>query len=175
MRKILLSAAALFAFGAASAQDAGGFSVGAHVGAPMGDVKDYVGVNFGVDVGYMWPVMENFGLGMASGYTMFSGKDFDDTVVLPDGTIVKTSMKGDGIGFIPLAAAAKYMITENFYLGLDLGYAFYVGDGEGDGGLYYQPKLGYDFKPFEVYVAYKGIEDVTSINALNLGVAYKFY
>lgn len=170
MRKILLSVAALFAFGAANAQDAGGFSLGAHVGIPMGDVKDYSGVNYGIDAAYMWPVMENFGLGIATGYTMFSGKDYDYTV---GGVTVKT--KVDGFGFVPVAAAAKYMITENFYLGVDLGYAFYVGDGDGDGGLYYQPKLGYDFKPFEMFISYKGIEDTGSVGAVGLGVAYKFY
>ena len=175
MRKILFSVAALFAFGAANAQDAGGFSLGAHVGIPMGDVKDYSGLNYGIDAAYMWPVMENFGLGIASGYTMFSGKDFENTLVGPDGQIIRTSVKGDGFGFIPLAAAGKYMLTENLFLGVDLGYAFYVGDGNGDGGLYYQPKLGYDFKPFEMFISYKGIEDNSSINAVGLGVAYKFY
>ena len=84
MRKILFSVAALFAFGAANAQDAGGFSLGAHVGAPMGDAKDAVSVNFGVDAAYMFPVAENFTLGIASGYTMFSGKNRDNiTIVIP--------------------------------------------------------------------------------------------
>ena len=175
MRKILFSVAALFAFGAANAQDAGGFSLGAHVGAPMGDAKDAVSVNFGVDAAYMFPVAENFTLGIASGYTMFSGKDYDSTYVGPGGVVIKTSVKGKGIGYIPLAASAKYLITENFFLGVDLGYAFYVGDGDGNGGLYYQPKLGYDFKPFEVYGFYKGIGDEVTIGSVGLGVAYKFY
>ena len=133
MRKILFSVAALFAFGAANAQDAGGFSLGAHVGIPMGDIKDYSGLNYGVDAAYMWPVMENFGLGIATGYTMFSGKDYE---------LLGQKIKSDGIGFVPLAVAGKYMITENFFLGVDLGYGIYVGKNDGNGGFYYQPKLG---------------------------------
>ena len=58
MKKLILSAVALFAFGFANAQDDGGFQVGIHVGLPMGDVKDLSSFNAGLDLGYMWSAGE---------------------------------------------------------------------------------------------------------------------
>ncbi len=167
MRKILFSAAALFAFGVMSAQD-GGISIGIHAGIPMGDIKDSAGANYGIDLAYMWPVGEGFTAGIATGYTIYSAKEFDLPYEL--GTV-----KGKDAGFIPLAGAARLGLTENFFVAADLGYAFYVGDGDGDGGFYYQPKVGYDFMPFELFVSYKGISmDGGSFSSVNLGAAYKF-
>ena len=170
MRKILFSVAALFTFGAMSAQD-GGFSLGLHAGIPMGDIKDSSSANYGVDVAYMWPMGEGFKLGIASGYTNYAAKEYD--LYVPGfGT---TKIKGDDAGFIPLAAAARYGLTENFFIAADLGYAFYTGKGDSNGGFYYQPKVGYDFMPFEVFVAYKGISvDGGTFSSVNLGAAYKF-
>ena len=51
MKKILLSVAAIMAFGfAAQAQD-GSFTAGIHLGAPIGDAGDVSSFNFGVDAG----------------------------------------------------------------------------------------------------------------------------
>ncbi len=170
MRKILFSVAALFTFGAMNAQD-GGFSLGLHAGIPMGDIKDNSSANYGVDVAYMWPVGEGFTAGIAAGYTNYAAKEYD--LYVPGfGT---TTIKGKDAGFIPLAGAARFGLTENFFIAADLGYAFYVGDGEADGGFYYQPKVGYDFMPFEIFLGYKGISvDGGTFSSVNLGAAYKF-
>ena len=174
MRKILFSVAALFTFGAMSAQE-GGFSLGLHAGIPMGDIKDSSSANFGVDVAYMWPVGEGFKVGVASGYTNYSGKDFDSFRIDEQMGIVSVKEKGVNAGFIPLAGAARYSLTENFFIAADLGYVFYTGSGSADGGFYYQPKVGYDFQPFEVFVGYKGISrDGGTLSSVNLGAAYKF-
>lgn len=178
MRKILFSVAALFTFGAANAQEPG-FALGLHLGIPMGDAKDFTSINYGVDLAYMFPVAESFSLGIASGYTNYGGKNFEYETYIPPfagmpgiSQIVKE--KGKDVGYIPLAAAARYSLTENFFVGLDLGYAFYVGDLNYNGGLYYQPKVGYDFMPFEVFIAYKGIGDEDSFGSFGVGAAYKF-
>ena len=170
MRKILFSVAALFTFGAVSAQD-GGFSLGLHAGIPMGDIKDSSSANYGVDVAYMWPMGEGFKLGIASGYTNYSAKEYD--LYIPGfGT---TTYKAKDAGFIPLAAAARLGLTENFFVAADLGYAFYTGEGDSNGGFYYQPKVGYDFMPFELFLGYKGISlDGGTFSSVNLGAAYKF-
>ena len=167
MRKILFSVAALFTFGAMSAQE-GGFSLGLHAGIPMGDIKDSASANYGVDVAYMWPAGEGFSIGLASGYTNYAAKEYDLGYGLG-------KIKGDDAGFIPLAGAARYGLTENFFIAADLGYAFYTGKGDSNGGFYYQPKVGYDFKPFEIFVSYKGISvDGGTFSSVNLGAAYKF-
>ena len=174
MRKILFSVAALFTFGAMSAQE-GGFSLGLHAGIPMGDIKDNSSANFGVDVAYMWPMGEGFKLGIASGYTNYSAKEYDYSVYIPELGLITQKTKGSDAGFIPLAAAARLGLTENFFVAADLGYAFYTGDGDANGGFYYQPKVGYDFMPFELFLGYKGISvDGGTFSSVNLGAAYKF-
>ena len=139
MRKILFSVAALFTFGAMSAQE-GGFSLGLHAGIPTGDSYS---ANFGVDVAYMWPVGEGFKVGVASGYTNYSGKDFDSFRIDEQMGIVSVKEKGVNAGFIPLAGAARYSLTENFFIAADLGYVFYTGR---DGGTLSSVNLGAAYK-----------------------------
>ena len=162
MKKILLSAIAVMAFGfTAQAQDDGGLKAGIHIGMPMGDAGDLYNLNFGADVAYMWPVADQFTVGATTGYSYFSGEEF-------------MGVKLNG-AFIPLAATAQYSLSDAFFLGADLGYALYAGDGDGDGGVYYQPKVGYQTEFFEVYASYKGIAvDGTSISTVGLGFNYKF-
>jgi hypothetical protein len=157
MKKIILSVLAVFAFGAAQAQD-GGFKAGVHLGLPMGDAGDLSSFNGGVDLAYMWSVADSFNAGLTAGYTYFSGKD------------------GLGnFGFIPVAASAQYSFSDNIFGGADLGYALYAGEGDGDGGFYYQPKVGYQTEKFEVYASYKGISaDGSTISTVGLGFNYKF-
>ena len=167
MKKLLFSAIAVVAFGfAAQAQDEGGFSAGIHVGMPMGDAGDFYTFNAGADLAYTFPVADGFTAGVTTGYSYFAGEEID---MGPLGT-----EKVNG-AFVPLAATAKYSLTESFFLGADLGYALYVGDGEGDGGVYYQPKVGYQMEMIDIFVSYKGIavED-TSISTVGIGAAFKF-
>ncbi len=156
MKKIILTATAVFAFSFANAQD-GGFKLGAHVGLPMGDIKDGYSLNLGVDVAYIWKVADSFDAGITSGYTTYLGKN-----------------GADAIGFIPVAATGQYAIADNLFLGADLGYAVYAGSGSGDGGFLYQPKFGYKAEKMELYLGYKGISaNGSNISSVNLGVNYK--
>lgn len=167
MKKILFSALALFAFGFANAQDSeGGFKAGVHFGLPMGDAADAYTFNLGLDVAYMWPVAENFTAGIATGYTMFMGDEEE---------IMGVTFSVEDAGFIPIAASGQYNIAENIFLGVDLGYAVYVGSMEGaEGGLYYQPKVGYSFSKVDLYLGYKGISNDGDISAVGLGAMYRF-
>lgn len=165
MRKIILSVLAMFAFGFANAQD-GGFKAGVHLGLPMGDAGDFYSFNFGVDAAYMWSVADNFQAGVTTGYSYFSGKDYD---------FMGVTIKGVNGAFIPIAASGQYSFSDNFFGGADLGYAVYAGDGDGDGGFYYQPKVGYQTEKIEVYASYKGIAvDGTTVSTVGLGFNYKF-
>jgi len=174
MKKILLTAVALFAFGFANAQDEGGFKVGLHAGIPMGDAGDFYSFNAGVDVAYMFPVADGFTAGITTGYSYFGGKEYEETFDFGFGPTTITGPKVNG-AFIPVAATAQYSLSDSFFLGADLGYALYSGDGDGDGGLYYQPKVGWQSESIEVFASYKGIavED-SSISTVGIGAAYKF-
>ncbi len=156
MKRIILSAAAILAFSFANAQD-GGFKLGAHVGLPMGDIKDLFSANLGVDATYTWRIVDKLDAGLTAGYSSYLGKN-----------------NLDSADFVPIAATAQYAITEDWFLGTDLGYAIYVGAGTTDGGFTYQPKLGYQTKDVELFAAYKGIS-LTGItySSVNVGVNYK--
>jgi hypothetical protein len=156
MKKIILLTAAVFTIGFVNAQD-GSFKLGAHLGLPLGDIKDFSSLNLGADVAYTWNLAESFDAGIATGYTSYLGKD-----------------GADAVGFVPIAATGQYNLAENWFLGADLGYGVYVGKGSGDGGFYYQPKVGYKVNKVEVYLGYKGISvSGGTFSSLNLGVNFK--
>jgi hypothetical protein len=163
MKKIILTAAAVFAFSFANAQD-GGFKLGAHLGLPMGDIKDGYSLNIGADVAYVWSVSDKFDAGVTTGYTTYLGKTID---------FGEGSFDVPNASFIPIAATAQYSISDNLFLGADLGYA--VGaSSDTDGGFLYQPKFGYKAEKIEVYLGYKGISmDGSTASSLNIGVNYK--
>ncbi|MCC9061542.1 outer membrane protein [Flavobacterium piscisymbiosum] len=168
MKKIILSAIAVMAFGFANAQE-GHFKVGAHTGFILGDLKDSYSVNLGVDAAYLWNVADKFSVGATTGYTTYLSKK--TTVDTPFGSF---EIEGDNAGFIPVAATAQYSLTDNLFVGADLGYAIYVGSGEGDGGVLYQPKFGYQNEKIEIFASYKGISDDLTLSSINLGFNYKF-
>jgi hypothetical protein len=170
MKKIILSAVAVFAFGFANAQE-GQFKIGAHVGLPLGDIKDSHSLNLGADVAYLWKITDEFKAGVTTGYTTYLGKT--ETVDL--GPLGRIDVENEAIGFIPVAGTAQYSLTENLFVGADLGYAIYASSGEGDGGFLYQPKFGFQTEKIEVYAGYKGItSDGATISSINLGFNYKF-
>lgn len=159
--------AAIAVFGFSSAQE--GFKLGAHIGIPVSDAGDFSSFNLGLDGAYMWNVGSGFDLGIATGYTHFIGKSYD----VPGGSI-----KGDDFGFIPVAVAGKYRFTGSpVSIGLDLGYGISTKDGI-DGGLYYQPKVAYNFSQGELYLGYQGVNSKRGpfdfgVGSVNLG--YNFF
>lgn len=145
-------------FGLSSAQE--GFKLGAHIGVPVADAGDASSFNLGLDAAYMWNVAPSFDLGIASGYTHFIGKS-------------NNGYKVDDFGFIPIAASGKYRFSGSpVSLGLDLGYGISTND-DIDGGLYYQPKVAYNFSQGELYLGYQGVSNDFSVGSVNLG--YNFF
>lgn len=163
MKKLML-VGALALFSTVSAQ--AGFKLGANVGLPMGDAADVTSFTVGVDGSYLWPVAADFNLGIASGYSMWIGKDVTIPAV---GTI-----KGRNINLVPIAASGQYKLTPEFSLGLDIGYGIFFGDNVDDGGLYYAPKAAYHFGQSEINLSYRGVSDEGSASSINLGYAYSF-
>lgn len=175
MKKLLFAAVAVFAFGFTNAQE-GGFKAGVHAGLPIGDAGDAYTFNAGVDIAYLWNVAENFKAGATTGYSYFAGKEIVIPGVSVGGLVIIADQKIKNNGaFIPVAATGQYSFSESFFGGLDLGYAIYSGDGDGDGGFLYQPKVGYQNEKIEVYASYKGISvSGGSVSTVGLGFNYKF-
>ena len=163
MKKLFIAALAVLSFGLANAQESG-FKAGVHLGMPIGDYSDFYGFNYGVDATYMFDVAEGFKLGGTAGYSILSAKEID---LGPFGKITP-----DNLNLFTIGAAAQYSFSDNFFGGVDLGYAI---PNEGDGALYYLPKVGYQAESFEVYLGYRGIAfEGTALTTLQLGFNYKF-
>ncbi len=163
MKKLILLAA-VAVFGLSNAQ----FKLGAHLGLPTGDAGDVFSLNLGLDLAYTWKVAENFDLGITTGYTQYLWK-----------SEIKDAYDALGLdlpnaGIIPIAATGQYNFGNGPFIGADLGYGIATAEG-GDGGFYYQPKVGYTFvNKHDLYLGYKGISNNGSISSINLGYAYKF-
>lgn len=155
MKKLLLCAAfAVFAFSNVNAQN---FNVGVNLGLPMGDIKDYSSLNIGVEANYLWQVSEEFDAGILAGYTTFLGKD-----------------GADALGYLPIAAAGRFNVSDDFTIGADLGYAIGVNPSGIDSGFYYSPKLQYGVsESIDIVLAYKGIS-VNSVNVSSLNIGVEF-
>ncbi|MDP5201194.1 hypothetical protein [Flavobacterium sp. DG2-3] len=167
MKKIILSAIAVMAFTFSNAQS-GQFKIGAHAGVVFGDLKDSYSANFGIDAAYLWNVTDEFSVGATTGYTAYIPKSYD----YYDGGM-PYRVESSEAGFVPIAATAQYSITDYLFAGADLGYAIYVASGNGDGGVLYQPKFGYQSKKVELFVSYKGISADATLSSLNIGFNYK--
>ena len=169
MKKLLLSAFTVMCVGFAHAQDSN-FKAGIHLGIPVGDLGDAYSFNAGVDLAYMWTISDKFKIGIASGYSHYIGKTLE-VIAGPIGLKINVP----SFGFIPVAGSAQYSVNENLFLGADLGYAIYSGERGGEGGIYYQPKFGYQADKFETYLGYRGISsEGESIGSVVLGFNYKF-
>lgn len=169
MKKVFLFAVALLAFGFANAQE-GKFKAGANVGLPMGDAKDVFSLTVGLDASYTWAITDRFEAGVGSGYSLYMGKSYTENL---GGVEVKYD--GEDASFVPVYGTAQYLLTENIFLGADLGYAIGVAPSGIDGGFLYQPKVGFQVSEFSVYAGYKGISlEGGTFSSVNLGFNYRF-
>src|SRR5699024_2892922 len=159
MKKLgLLIVALLFLALIANAQIDSKIKVGVNAGLPLGDVKDYSSFNLSVDAAYLFEVADMVYAGPLVSYSHYFAKEFQ-------------GYKIKDVQHIPIAASARinFGFDTTAFLGADIGYAIGVSDGT-DGGIFYRPKLGYDFGGVAAVLAYTGIGEDTTLNSLTLGV-----
>jgi len=173
MKKLIFTAViAVFGLAGLNAQS-GHFEAGPYLGMPVGD-GDIFGFNAGVTFGYYVQVVPRLNIGGVVGIDQFFGKN-DDGWEYPDAT------------FIPVAASAKFNITERFFVGLDLGYAIGVTSAAGDGGFLARPKMGFSLPIVDIYGYYKAIsysydwadhptdwDNDLNVGSIGVGAAFKF-
>ncbi|MGI9546846.1 MAG: hypothetical protein ACR2MM_06405 [Flavobacteriaceae bacterium] len=142
------------------------FRAGAHIGLPIGDSSDFATFAIAVDLGYLFEITEEVQVGPTVGYS----HSFGDTIDTGLG-----SFDIDDVQFIPIAASGHYNFTEEFWFGLDLGYALGLNDGN-DGGFYYSPRFAYGVaENIDIALAWRGISvDGGSWDILSLGVEFAF-
>jgi len=163
MKKLLLLIAITF-FGLTSIQAQEGAKLGVNVGLPIGDFADFTTVSIGVDAAYLFEVSDAFYAGIATGYISAFTEDIE---------FLGVTVELENVQFLPIAAAARYYASEEFYLGADVGYAVSLNDG-GEGGVYYRPKAGYNVtENIGLNLSYMGVAlDGTSYSSINLGFEF---
>lgn len=124
--------------------------VGASVGIAV--PSENASAAAGVDIAYQNLVTPGFGLGIATGYTHYFGKE-------------NNGLDNNDFGVIPVAALVRiYPKDTGFYLGSNLGYGFIVGDDQvasnalaerPTGGFYIKPEIGYHNNDWNFSVHYE--------------------
>jgi hypothetical protein len=131
---------------------------GLTAGIPVGDASDVASFNVGLDFRGQYLVTPNFGIGVASGYNHYFGKDgFDD------------------FGMIPLAGFLRYYFTPSgIFIGSDIGYGFLTGVDNNSGGLYVNPQIGYHNRDWNIYGYYQNTftENDFNLQSVGVGVTY---
>ncbi len=158
MKKVFFGVALLFAAGFANAQDLSyknTLKVGALAGASV--PKSNAAAGAGVDIAYQNLVTPNVGLGVATGYQHYFGKD---------ATINSVDVKNNSFGVVPVAGLVRfYPKPEGIYVGTDLGYGVIVGDEKvtdhavvnadrPSGGFYLKPEIGYHNRNWNIFAHY---------------------
>lgn len=141
-----------------------GLKAGVNLGLPVGDAGDVSGLSLGIDAMYHWEVTETFNAGIAAGFTNAFGKEIETGF---------GSIEIEDVQFLPIAASGRFMPADRFNIGVDLGYAIGISDGN-DGGFYYRPIIGYGMTTgTELNLSYTGISlDGGTWSTINLGVLF---
>ena len=135
-----------------------GFNLGAYLGFPASG-SDYTSFSVGLDANYLFEINEKFAVGPATGFSHSFGKDYYGV--------------NEDVQFIPVAAAGRFNINDKMSVGVDLGYAIGVSDGD-HGGFYYRPLFGYNItEMIQLNASYIGVS--RSNNRYYDGFAYYSY
>lgn len=144
-------------------EDNSWLKLGINAGVPLGDVADFSSFALGLDAAGQFMRTDNFGLGIASGYTHY---------------FAKTDVMGaEDFGVIPLGAMFRYYPQPaGVFVGTDLGYSFYTGDGMAEsGGAYVRPQLGYHNYDWNIFGYYNHVfGSDTAIDVQTFGVAVTY-
>lgn len=128
----------------------------------------------GIRLSYQYLVTPGFGIGLASGYTHFFGRDNK----LKD-KLIEYTIKSNDVDIVPVSALVRlYPKKTEFYAGADLGYAFIVGNDKvvqgtevgtvkvpshltskkaPNGGLYLRPEIGWHNRDWNIDIHYNAL------------------
>tara|TARA_R110002074_G_scaffold349397_1_gene519916 strand:- start:79759 stop:80319 length:561 start_codon:yes stop_codon:yes gene_type:complete len=165
MKKVLLLVFIAVTGFTANAQ----FTAGVSGGLPVGDSGDVATFAIAVDLGYLFEISDSFSAGPTLGVQHNFGKEYElDTGV---GTV---TIDGEDATFLPIAAAARFNVSDAFSLGADLGYAVGLAPDGNDGGFYYAPRAAYSVSDLiDIVLGYRGVSlDGGSWNIISLGLEF---
>lgn len=152
--------------------------VGGNVGLAV--PAENASATVGVDLAYQNLVTPGFGLGIATGYNHYFGRE-------------NAGLKNNDFGVVPVAALVRiYPKQTGFYFGTDLGYGFITGNervasnplvttARPDGGFYIKPEIGYHNRDWNFALQYQKVftgntgnigNQKYNVGSLGLGVSY---
>ncbi len=181
LRKTILSLGLLLSgWGFAQTSMLNSLKVGLNIGAVL--PVENANISAGLDMAYQNLVTPHFGLGIATGYSHYFGKNR---------SLIGGSIHNNDVGLVPAAMLLRYYPARTgFYFGADLGYGFLVGDDRvssnftverPDGGFYIKPELGYHNRNWNFFLHYQKVftgskgeigDQKYNIGSLGLGFSY---
>lgn len=170
MKRLFLVATFVVAgFIGAYAQPTEGFTFGAGVrlGLPIGDFGDVSSFGVGGELQGEYGFSDMVSGVVTTGYTSFFGKEYDIPGV--------GSFKPDATGYIPILVGARVYPSTSFFIGAQVGYGLFTGNGDSEGGFNYQPQVGYNAEKFQLALNYNGLS-INSTNFSHIGLTgiFKF-
>lgn len=134
------------------------FGVGPTIGLPIGDASDISSFAVGGELQGEYQFSEMVSGVASTGYTHFIGKDYGGFKI--------------NYGAVPILAGVRVYPSEQFFIGGQIGYGFFTGDGSG-GGFAYRPQIGYNATSFQAVLSYNGISDDGTISWIGLTGIFK--
>ena len=163
---VAFTAAALFIGTNANAQStpksAFRFGIGAEGLLPVGDLHDQSNFGLGGTARLQYGIADNLALTLTSGYYNF---------------FAKQELKDAGfgnLGIIPIKAGIKAFVSQNIYLGAEVGAGFETGN-DSETKLIASPGLGWANKSWDIGARYENFSGGgNSYGTVGLRVAYGF-
>jgi hypothetical protein len=151
------------------------FGIGVDGLLPTGNLKDISNVGLGITPRLQYGVADNVALTLTSGYYNFFGKQINNT-----------QFKTASYGMIPLKVGVKAFVSQNVYIGAEVGAGFETKPygalkGQNTDGfakntkLIASPGIGYASQKWDVGVRYENYSGQSNnFGAVGLRVAYGF-
>lgn len=139
------------------------FGIGVEGLLPTGNLKSISKAGLGGTARLQYGVSDDLALTLTSGYYNFFGRE-----------IGNTGVNYDKFGIVPLKAGVKAFVSQNIYLGAEVGAGFET-DGLKDTKLIASPGVGYASQKWDVGVRYENFSGQGSnYGTVGLRVAYGF-
>ena len=134
-------------------------------GLPIGDVSDVSNVNLSGGLLFQWVVRDKLNLTFGATYSHFLGKDVKDELI---------TIEYDDISTVLLGVGARGFFTQEFAVGVELGYGIGIAPKAYDGGFYYSPNLRYYiWTSTNLFLNYTNItNNGDSLSSINLGLEF---
>jgi len=135
------------------------------VGLPTGDTSDFSNINLSGGLLFQSVINEHLNLTFGATYSHFIGKKVTEELI---------TIEYDDLSSILLGAGARGFFTQDFGVGIELGYAIGITPENYDGGFYYSPNLRYYISSStNVFLCYTNVSsDGSALSSINLGFEF---